>query len=374
MSFSHLYNITKQGQYGASNNYDDEDEYNMGAYGDDVAGSYKESNKTYTSKYDDAYDSPKEKTTSKNADPFEWGNTKPSSQKFEYDNKDKQEYDSEEEDTGYDGWNDVKKGARDARNKIPDPYSKPQQKSSKYDPYPEDDFFSNKEFGSGEKGQRGKATTVVNKGNDYFSSNFDNKNKGFDEKNQPKAFDFNDFGNTIDKKNTKNNDFDNVFDDKKAGNATQKKDDPFSWDNETQSNTKQQKGNDFDFDFNGGNQRAATTVQKKSVADFLDEQPQPPKKAVFDPFADQESSSNPADALADIKFEAPPPTELKLETSKSADPRIETENEPQIEEKRDPEDLWSKKELFNLNNLSKSKQSRLEIHKDKGASGFGKYT
>lgn len=91
----------------------------------------------------------------------------------------------------------------------------------------------------------------------------------------------------------------------------------------------------------------------------------------FDPFADAGQSTFGAGTLEDIKFDTVPIPEPQLTFSKSAEPRIETEGQSKVEEKRDPGDLWAKKELFNLNNLSKSKQSKLEIHKDGTADKYG---
>lgn len=383
MSFSHLYNLTKSKQHDMKG-YDDE-EADMGAYGDDVAGSsYSSGSKSYRgSKYDEEDYDTREKYGAKKDDPFGWDNPKPSSQKFEYPSRAKS---SEEfEDTGYDGWNDVKRSATVVKSQVPDPYAKASQKTSKYDPYPEDDYFAKNSKSSPDQNIRGKATTIVNKPKDYFSGEFDqpasNKKQGFDSGNQPKAFDFNDFGNTLDKKKSTNEDFDNIFDKNPKASSSKHESDPFAWGAEGQAKSKPQSkefGGEFDFDFDSGKSKQKAESQKKNVADFLDEQPvAKPKQNDFDPFADAPVSSDPTQALADIKFEAPPPpTQFQFEKTQSADPVIETEGDNKFDEKRDPEDLWAKKELFNLSNLSKAKQSKLEIHRqDKpGKAGIGSGT
>lgn len=202
MSFSHLYNISKQGQYGKGE-YEDE-EADMGAYGDDVGG-YKTGSSYANSKYNDDDYSPKKSNPSPvKDDPFNWDNPKPSSQKFDYNSKPKgveKNYEEEMEDTGYDGWNDVKKGSMSVKQNIPDPYAKQTSvKASKYDPYPEDDFdFSRDKHGS-DADRRAKAATIVNKSKTFFED--DNKQKQFDfgKNDQPKTFDFNEFGEVLEGK------------------------------------------------------------------------------------------------------------------------------------------------------------------------------
>lgn len=378
-----MYNVTKSKQHDVKG-YDDE-EADMGAYGDDVAGgSYSSGSKSYGgSKYDeDDYDT-REKYGAKKDDPFGWDNPKPSSQKFEYPARAKSS--GEFEDTGYDGWNDVKRSATVVKSQVPDPYAKPSQKASKYDPYPDDDYFAKNSKNSPPQNIRNKSTTIVSKPKDYFSGEFDqaaaNKKEGFDTNKQPKAFDFNDFGNTLDKKKSTDDDFENVFDKNPKPSSSKQEKDPFAWSADNQAKSKPQSkgfGDEFDFDFDSGKSKQKAEPQKKNVADFLDEQPiVKPKQTVFDPFAEAPVSSDPTQVLADIKFEAPPPpTQFPFEKTKSADPIIESEDYNKFDEKRDPEDLWAKKELFNLSNLTKAKQSKLEINKqDKfGKAGLGSGT
>lgn len=360
MSFSHLYNLTKTQQMSKGENIE---EYNAEGYGDDYSsGSYP----TKSKKYDDAFDD--YETTSKPAqykkDPDDWSaNPKPASSKFEGKSRPKQAEDFE--DTGYDGWNDVKRSGT-SRKEIPDPYASNTKYTSKYDPYPEDDVFEDKNSGN----TRGKATTVVGKNNDFFSGGFDQpikqKKKDFDGSNQPKTFDFNEFGEAP-PKNGKKDDFEDVFKD-----APKSKfgDDPFAWDenNKPKKNNKNEFGSDFDFDFNSQKTKPKAPEKKVDVAEFLDDHTEDKPKDNFDPFAlDNQYGANadPVSALADLKFEVPQAPKADIFQS---EPIIESEDVPEVitkEEvnKRDPSDLWSQKKLFDLSNLKKD-PSKLEIFKD----------
>jgi hypothetical protein len=340
MSFSHLYNLTKSGQM--TGGYQEEE--NMGAYGDYSSGSKS----TYQSKkYDDGFDDypepPKKPSPSKGkADSFEWDNGK---------QQKRENSDDEDFDTGYDGWNDVKRTHSVKKTEIPDPYSS----KKKYDPS-NDDFFNDSKATDG----RGKATTMVKKGGDFFSGGYDkpssDKKKDFDSSGQPKAFDFDGFGENLEKKN---DDFDNVFEDAPKPKKKQDEEDPFAWGNE--SKPKQQKkdefGNEFEFDF--GSKQGASKP-KKDVADFLDDQPQPAQveEKSFDPFAEEVPQQEPSDPLAGIQFDSvPAPVSAPV-----IDPNIQPAFKK--EERVEPENLESKeKKLFNLGNLSKNK-SKLEIHKE----------
>jgi len=357
MCFSHLYNLTKSSQHKNTNDY--EEDYEMGAYGDNLSGG---SNNSPKKSYDEDYDHRGKYKEEKKEDPFAWDNPKPTKTKDV--SRERSRSNEEENDTGYDGWNDVKKSKSHVQKSIPDPYSKPQNSSPKKQSN-NDDYFAN--YGD----TRGKATTVVNKQKEYFSSEYDKptsaKKKDFDETSQPKSFNFDDFGKTVEKKNDFD-DFDNAFDGKP--NKETKKDDTFAWD-DSAKNTKQD-SNGFEFDFDAGQEKAENKPEKKDEMNFLDDQQVEKPKEEFDPFAnnndDQNRSNGAIDSLVDIKFDPviPPPT--FEHQPKSADPVIQTENEiqsdPKRDPKRDPGDLWSKKELFNLDNISKIKQSKLEIHKD----------
>jgi hypothetical protein len=168
----------------------------------------------------------------------------------------------------------------------------------------------------------------------------------------------------LEKKTQKIDDFDNVFDEKsKIG---KKSDDPFDWDVEghAKKGSKQQEGpKEFDFDFDSGKQKTKQKPKKQDVADFLDEHKEEiPKQDAFDPFESNPTIGDPSSALADIKFDTEiPPPQVPVQPL-TVDPVIE--NETEEKDNRDPEDLWSKKELFNLNNISKAKQSKLELHKE----------
>lgn len=366
MSFSHMYNLTKSQQY-SGQQYEDE-EADMGVYGDDVAGaSYNQRKRSFEDyKEEEDYDYPaKYKDTNKD-DPFAWDNPEPVSKKAEsYQNK-RQDSEEEFDDTGYDGWNDVKRSTTDSRD-IPDPYAKPKPKKAQY----WDEGFESQV-------PRQKAATVVKKDDEFFESGF---NKGssakkfdFDKAQQPNSFNFDEFGEKLENKKGKGEDFDNIFEEEKPKSSANKTDDPFTWgDDQPKSN---KPGNDFDFDFNSGKEKTKE-APKKNVADFLDENTESKEKEEqFDPFADTPANTGKTeDALADIKFEAPPPTQTHINETKSVgalndtDPVVESEDKTQ--DNRDPEDLWAKKELFNLSNLSKSKQSKLESKQDETLNNMG---
>jgi len=375
MSFSHLYNLTKTKQYTTGEAYDDED-HDMGAYGVPIGSSYG-SKPTYNSKYDDAEYSPKNKAppeTSHKADPFGWDNPKASSQKFESKSKPKQAFD-DFEDTGDDGWNDVKRSVTEVKHMV-DPYSNSGKKTASYDTYFEDDRQPTKakQFNFDDDNNRQKAVTITKKSNDFFSQNYSqssgSKKDDFDSSTQPKVFDFNEFGGALDKK-TKKDDFGDVFSNP-LPKAKSTSDDPFSWGDDNTQQKSKPKADDFNFDFGSKNKK--TDNAKKNVADFLDEHTEK-KKDNFDPFDITANDNKGGAAIHDlasvgIKFDYP---EMKQATNKVTnnvfghdnDPVIESEDLTDKKEKEiDPADPWAKKELFNLNNLSKEKKSKLQMKKD----------
>ena len=367
MSFSHLYNLTKSQNYG-NDNYEeeDDDDNDMGAYGDDVSGSSHKK-----SSYDEPHIYENKKEVNKD-DPFAWDNPKPSSKKFEPYSKPKKSFD-DFEDTGYDGWNDVKRSVTEVvKNMPPDPYAK-QGKRSTYDPYPEDDYLAHKSKNEDSGYSRSKATTVVGKQNDFFSGNFAEKkpaNKDeFNKNSQPKVFDFNDFGKTVEEKpKQKKDEFDNIFSDAPK---VKKEDDPFSWGNDGGEKITKKAGKNeaFDFDFNLGAEKKSAIA--KTTADDLFNDPPKAKEEKFDPFAeDTTNSSEPINNLEGIKFDYPPPEPVISEVKVESEPVIENETikeEPQ----RDPSDPWAKKELFNLGNLSKGKKSKVEETNKLESAKFG---
>ena len=100
----------------------------MGVYGDHSTN--KEPKKTYAATgYNDegeiTYDKYSKSKTEVKADPFGWGESRPASQKFESYSKPKHVVDKFD-DTGYDGWNDVKRSESAASKNVPDPYAKTQ--------------------------------------------------------------------------------------------------------------------------------------------------------------------------------------------------------------------------------------------------------
>ena len=356
--------------YGSKSKYDEE--YDMGVYGDV---SYKEPKKTQnTVVYNDEGDPVnnkygKAKQESK-SDPFGWDVSRPTSQKFESYSKPKPA-EVKFEDTGYDGWNDVKKSEITMNRNIPDPYSKSQTtKTSAYDPYPDDRY--NSEFKSNSKeNQRMKSTTVVQKQKDFFEGNFNqpsnNKNFDFDKSSQPKEFDFSNFSN---KSNKNADNFDNAFDRTKP-NQVQNQNDPFSWGND---NSKQkQNNNDFDFDFNAGKEKQTQKVQNKASDNIFDVQmTSSPQKPKFDPFAENHDDgvSNSYD-LSGIKFDPPPqPIPVTITKAFDSEPIIKTEVKV-VEKKLEPDELLSQKTLLNLSSLSKNKPAKADAKSDSFNMKFG---
>mmetsp|Transcript_17852 Transcript_17852/g.17576 ORF Transcript_17852/g.17576 Transcript_17852/m.17576 type:complete len:496 (-) Transcript_17852:36-1523(-) len=283
----------------------------------------------------------------------------------------KSQSDDEDEDTGYDGWNDVKKAESGSR-KIPDPYSK----QKKYDPYPEDDFVGGK---SGTK-PRGKTTVggAAKKKDDYFSGS--GKKKDFDTKNQPKAFDFDGFGQTVEKKSKPGDDFEDAFNDPPSKKKSKPQDDdPFNWGNDQPAKKTSSSNNDFDFDFN------APSQPKKTSDDFFgDEKQEISKTEKFDPFNMEETSapvsSDPVDALADVKFDsdpfsqAPPAPDAGLFDIPAQNQPPQTQpahDQPPLFKKEKVEEKFTEDKLFNLSNLTKNKPSVEKKDKPKEASGFG---
>lgn len=361
MSFSHLYNLTKtqQTSKGDSNEEDDvgaayDDEYNGGGY------------QNKSKKYDDTYDDygPSSKPSQNDKDGFDWsGGSKPASSKFEAKSKPKEvDEDEEFDDTGYDGWNDVKRSGT-AHKDIPDPY----EKSKKYDPYPEDDVFGDKKSET----TRVKAATIVGKNNDFFSGGFDQPlkqtKKNFDESSQPKTFDFNEFGKALPKKGQKDG-FEDVFTEVPASKLG---DDPFAWDgnNKAKKSNKEQFGNGFDFDFDNQEPKAKAPEKKGDVADFLDSHQEDKVTNDFDSFVQDShnmTSTDTTSALAGITFDVSP---APIPQVFDSEPVIQTENEPDIkieeeQNKRDPDELMSHKKLFDLSKLKKDTTSKLEFHNE----------
>lgn len=368
VSFSHLESADDNAGYGSKNKYDED--YDMGAYGDHAA--YKEPKKTQSSlSYNDEgdpvnnYGRPKQESK---ADPFGWDTSKPASSKFESYSKPKPVEDRFE-DTGYDGWNDVKRSGTTINKNIPDPYSKSQTtKISAYDPYPDNRY--NSDFNQPQDNQRMKSTTVVQKQKDFFEANYNqssnNKNFDFDKSNQPKEFDFNSFPN---KSTKKAEDFDNIFE-KTKSTQLQNQNDPFSWGNDNK-NTKS--NSEFDFDFNSEKEKQTQKVEKKN-ADILFDAPMStsPQKPKFDPFADNSGgivvNSN---DLSGIKFDPPPqPVPVVKPQTFEFEPVIKTEVKV-VEKKLEPDELLSQKTLFNLSNLSKNKPAKVEIKSDSFNIKFG---
>ena len=77
----------------------------MGAYGDDVSGgSYSPQKKSYEEEEPD-YDTRDKFSKGNKSDPFDWGDAKPKKAKYSPDRRKEEAF----EDTGYDGWNDVKR-------------------------------------------------------------------------------------------------------------------------------------------------------------------------------------------------------------------------------------------------------------------------
>lgn len=350
----------------------DPEDNDMGAYG--VSYGSKDTSGGYPSKYDQ--DSPSQ---NKN-DPYNWDNSKPASSKFENNSKTKKVND-EFEDTGYDGWNDVKKASKEV-NRYPDPYAK-KSSGKDFDSYFDDNKKPSqpKSFDFESQNSRGKATTVVKKNDDdFFNSGF-NQGSGtktksnqfddskqpkafdFEKSNQPKSFDFDDFGKNIDKKKD-NNDFDNMFSDSKPAKKATQSNDPFAWEQEAKNATKARpKQEDFDFDFDSGKSKESSAA-KKNVADFLDDHSATNSKNDFDPFANHTSSSTSAPHdLSGIKFDVPAPTKQFNDPFENEnEPVVQSETpEPKVEPQRDVSDPWAKKELFNLNNLQKTTKKVIEI-------------
>jgi len=341
MSFSHLYNLTKSKQYGAPEKYDEED-YDMGAYGDDVADYSASKGKSGYGYEEEAYSKSPTKAVSKE-DPFGWDNPRPSSQKFESYAKPKASAE-DFEDTGYEGWNDVKRSVTEVVKTAPDPYKKSSMvKKASYD---QDEAFSNP--------RRVKATTVAGKGNDFFEGGYNkpsaSKQFDFDKAAQPREFDFDNFGAAKSKTARKGNDFDDGFGTTNSKPNAKQEDDPFSWGNSGSSSNQKQKAfsSGLDFDFNSGKDKPAQQTKKK-VADELFESSGKTiaTQEKFDPFADNEPSSNkPIHDLADIKFDTPTPPAPKPELF-DKDPFIEKEvkKQPEVnkeDEKLAPDELLSK--------------------------------
>jgi hypothetical protein len=340
-----MYNQTKSKMM---MNGQDPDENNMGAYG---IAQEKKSYEEYQTKYDDNY-SPKHapsKTMYNKNDPFNWENPKPSSQKFENNSKPKQA-EVEFEDTGNDGWNDVKRSGN-GNNRIPDPYAKSSnKKGDDFDSYFEGDKKPTKakQFDFDSHNNRGKSGTVANKKSE------------FNEDSQPKSFDFDGFGKTVDKK-------DDVRDSKPKNNSNA--DDPFAWDDKKPA--AKPKAEDFDFDF--GSEKPKAQVQKQNVADLFESEPQQ-KTPDFDPFADNSGNNGTSasvDDLSDIKFDVPAPVHdpLAFESAETVvhDEKPAVENEPP----RDVSDPWAKKELFNLKNIKKDVKKMVDLSSNDQSSGFG---
>ena len=327
-SFSHMYNLTKN-----KTQMEEYEENDMGAYGE--SSPTKDSYASRQKKYDDYDENPPSKN--KNDDPFAWGE-KPTA-KF----NSREPRRDDPVDTGYDGWNDVQGSNGINKSKIPDPYANSKY-TSQYDPYPGDANFSNKISKS-----RGKGGTVVKKGNDFFSGGYNKeapKKAKFDEKEQPKTFDFGEFGDSVDKVTKPGDDFENVFNDVPSKVQKVEKDDPFAWGNKISKEKDGQEKGDFDFDFNTGKTNETKTSK-------------------FDPFAVEENptpvSSDPIEALADVKFESDPLPQAEFSTN----PVFETEEKPkEKEDNKDPNDLWSENKLFDLSNLKKNKSNKEENKKE----------
>lgn len=346
----------------------------MGAYGDHVA--YKPSKNTKTAtKYNDegdpVYDKPKQESKS---DPFGWDNSKPTSQKFESYSKPKAAAENFE-DTGYDGWNDVKRSSTNAGRNVPDPYSKSQTtKGYAYDPYP--DQQQNSEFSNISSGdRRAKATTIVQKQKDFFEGNYNQsanaKQFDFNKSNQPKEFDFNSFPS---KSSNKADDFDNVFDNAKSSNS-KAQNDPFSWGNETSSSSQKAKqaSSDFDFDFNAGKEKQNATVKKQNADSLFDVPASSPTKAEkFDPFAENAQSVQGGDNdLSSIKFDPPPQpvVQPKSDIFEAAAP-AKAEVKVEMAKKLEPDELLSQKALLSLSTLSKNKSVKTDNKSDSFSNKF----
>lgn len=349
----------------------------MGAYGDHMA--YKPSKAPQnTVKYNDegdvVYSKPERQKTESKSDPFGWDYPKPASQKFESYSKPKPAADTFE-DTGYDGWNDVKRSATTSGRGIPDPYSKSQTtKTYAYDPYPNES--NNSEFNNQSPGdRRAKATTIVQKQKDFFEGNSNqsssNKQFDFDKTGQPKEFDFN---NLPSKTNKKVDDFDNVFDNQKSSKA-KVQNDPFSWGNEssTANQKSKQTSGDFDFDFNSGVEKQNISTKKQNTDSLFDTSASSPQKAAkFDPFAENsESGHGGVHDLSSIKFDPPPqPIPQPKSNIFDSDPIVKTEVKVEVVKKLEPDELLSQKALMSLSTLSKNKSTKVETKSDSFSNKF----